>query len=523
MPISSVGSAAKNCKQRNNMAEPGVPGSLQEELTEAEILEKIRVAEGEHDELQQHAKILTKQLEAEAMERQVNYMKAQIDQLLKARDTAHSSTAVFNPLAIGDDETSQQLKKVLEMLQKEEEIRAQQKEEEIRKKQEEEQRKKTEEAEKKKQERKRREEEKQKQKEKEEQERLEKEEREKQAQKEREEKEEQECLAQEKEKEEKERLEQEKEKQNMEGKTSDDKLDSVIEWIKKIEERQKQEEKEKEHIRKLQAQIEEMTKADNRRSCQATGVNMFAGLDVLQGEGTTSIDLAAKAQAAMLAATSKRKRDEDEESDGESIHSKISANIGAKPKLQSGILVKSSHKVKFEVDWAHHWLGKEYEVNPVPFNQLKLSNYITGESDILLHCDKPEELHARLKLMRRIGYWTSKYDWPSARNVYAAIMRGIETGRENWNFDLRDYEDMLMSSNRTVVSQSRDQRKSRETYFCGPYQKGECNLDSPHYARIGPESIEKLVHHVCSTCLIKDGKKLTHPNGAQNCPRSKQN
>ena len=511
------------------MVEPednAIPGSLQDKLTEAEIQEKIRITEEEREELQKRAKLLTKQLEAEAMQRQVNYMKSQIDQLLKARDTAQSSDVVFNPSAIGEDETSQQMKKVLEMLQKEEEIRNKQKEEENRKRLEEEQRKKQEEQERKKQERKCREEQKQKQKETEEQERKEKEEKEmleqeEKERKDREEREEQERLAREKEKEEKEK--QDREKQTTQGNASDEKLESIVEWIKRIEERQKQEDKEKEHIRKLQAQIAEMTKSDNRRSCQATGINMFAGLDVLQGEGTTSINLAAKAQAAMLAATSKRKRDEGEEPDGESIHTKASINMGAKRKLQSGILVKSSHKVKFEVDWAHHWLGKEFEMNPVPFNQLKLSNYMTGESDILLHCDKPEELRARLKLMRRIGYWTSKYDWPAARNVYAAIMKGIETGRESWNFDLRDYEDMLITSNRLSVVQPREQRKSRETYFCGRYQKGECNLDSPHYARIGLEALEKLVHHVCSTCLIRDGKRLTHQNGAQNCPRSKQN
>ena len=68
-----------------------------------------------------------------------------------------------------------------------------------------------------------------------------------------------------------------------------------------------------------------------------------------------------------------------------------------------------------------------------------------GEADIILNCVKPEEMRARLSLMRRIGYWQIKYEWSSIRNVYAAIMRAIETGRENWNFDIKDYEDILTS------------------------------------------------------------------------------
>ena len=184
-------------------------------------------------------------------------------------------------------------------------------------------------------------------------------------------------------------------------------------------------------------------------------------------------------------------------------------------------MARTSQKIKYEVDWAHHWLGKEFEANPVPFGQLKLSHYITGETDILIHYDKPEEFRARLRLMRKIGYWSTKYDWTNARNVYAAIMRGIETGRETWNFDLREYEDMMLTpvKSHQIMTKDKDSKKSRDTYFCALFQKGECNVDSPHIARIGIDGVEKMVHHVCSTCLIKDGKKLTHPNGATNCPR----
>ena len=120
-------------------------------------------------------------------------------------------------------------------------------------------------------------------------------------------------------------------------------------------------------------------------------------------------------------------------------------------------------KVIYDVEWAHHWVGKEYDANPLAFNQMKIGQYIMGEAEIVLNCSKPEEIRARLRLMRRMGYWQTKYDWVSARNIYAAILRGVETGREDWGFDIRDYEDMLstpVTRQNIVVKEDRQGKKT---------------------------------------------------------------
>ena len=256
-------------------------------------------------------------------------------------------------------------------------------------------------------------------------------------------------------------------------------MEKVLEWINRQEMEKKKEEDMKAKIGRLQSQVEEMAKDENRRVCQQTGVNMFAKLDALQGEGA-GVSLAAKAQTAMLAAnTAKRKLDEDKVSEGESLNSTTShssKNRKLKAK-KSGLAVKSVHKILFEVEWAHHWLGKEFEANPVPFNQLKLSHYLMGEANILLVCTKPEEMRARLKLMTKMGYWQLKYDWPSARNVYAAILRGIETGRKCWEFDIREYEDMLVPSP-SSQSRGKNPRKLGTLIFVLP-TKGETVVRKP--------------------------------------------
>ena len=238
------------------------------------------------------------------------------------------------------------------------------------------------------------------------------------------------------------------------------------------------------------------------------------------------MNLAAKAHTAMMAVTAeKRKQLEDDASEGESVNSNCSQiSKHKKPKYKSGLATRSVHKIQFEVEWAHHWLGKEFEANPVPFNQLKLGHYIMGESNILLGCTKPEEFRGRLKLMKKLGYWQLKFDWQSARNVYAAILRGIETGRETWNFNLRDYEDMLILAAVNNMQVKGDQpKKLRDVYFCAAYQKGECALEAPHLAPIGNDGMEHRVLHVCSSCLLKDGKRLQQPNGAPGCPGSHNN
>ena len=247
-----------------------------------------------------------------------------------------------------------------------------------------------------------------------------------------------------------------------------------------------------------------MTKGENRQQCPMTGVNLFANLDLLQGEAGGNANLAAKAQAAMVAAnTAKRRREEDVESDGESVNSH---SINMKTRVyKSGLGVKSGQRVRYQIEWAHHWLGKEFEANPVAFNQMRLGQYLMGEADIILNCAKPEEIRARLRLMCRIGYWQTKNDWIAARNVYAAIMRGLETGREDWNFDIRDYEDMLGTSVARQGGVVKDEilvKKPREVFFCGPYQRGECDVDSLHYATIGADGSQNWfiisAPHACS-------------------------
>ena len=211
----------------------------------------------------------------------------------------------------------------------------------------------------------------------------------------------------------------------------DEKLEQVVNWVGQLQAKQMEQERKQQQLDELQNQLTVMNKLENRRSCTTTGVNIFSSLDTIQEGG--AVNLAEKAMATMVAAQNvKRKQEEEGDTDGESGNSTVSKASSNKVKrLKSGLAVKSAHKVKFEVEWAQHNLGKEFEANPIIFNQLRPSHYMMGETEIILRSQNPKEMRARLKLMKKMAYWQIKYDWSSARNVYAAILRGIETGWES--------------------------------------------------------------------------------------------
>ena len=476
--------------------------SLQAELTEAELQEKKEQLEKEQAEMDKRMRLLTAQAELEAKQRQMSLMKRKIDELMEARKKANSEPPVLNTELIAKDPAGNSMIQVLNLLQKEDEERNKMAEE-IRKKQEQETELKRQKEEKERQEEADRQEAERRETEKREAEKLEAEKHE--------------AEKREAEKREADLAEAERRKKEIEENKQDDIISQhessglkkdvqvLLDWIKKQEERQKQEDTEREKIKEMQKQIEEMTKDDNRRLCNETGVNMFAGLDALQG-ADAGVNLAAKAQAAMMEATRIKHRNQDEiESEGESGNSHVSRASKTKTEnkskvLKSGIAVCASEKILFEIDWAHHWLGKEYEANPVKYTDLKMAQYLMGEAEILMNCSKPEELRARMKLMRRMGYWSLKYDWNGARDVYAAIMRGLETGRETWSFDPKEFEDILtgpVTVNYSRQNQRDDRyrderpRRPRDIFFCGPYQCGECDLEGPHRQHLAQIEMKK--------------------------------
>lgn len=243
-------------------------------------------------------------------------------------------------------------------------------------------------------------------------------------------------------------------------------------------------------------------------SCPITGVNKLKNLQLI--EKTGGVDLTKKTQDAIDLA---RRNLQEGDTMGECLTSKSK-------RLQSGLEAKTAQKIRCEVDWAQHNLGREFEANSVAANQMRYEHYVLGESNIIRMCTDAVEQERRLEVMGKISYWRLKYDWALARNIYIAILRDLELGHGTWGtLDITVYKEMLEGNRIMGVAEGQPRKKSRDTWFCAAYQKGECKMEAPHMARVGLE--ERMVQHICSTCWLKEGKKAAHPNGGQGCSKPK--
>lgn len=257
--------------------------------------------------------------------------------------------------------------------------------------------------------------------------------------------------------------------------------------------------------------VTDMVDPANRYSCLRSGVSKLKNLELI--EDPTKMDLTRKTEQAIAMAL---QHCQEEDGEGESLCKKR--------KLQSGLDLKSSHKVKVEVEWAQHNMGREFEANPLSVTQMRFEHYVLGEVNIIRECKQQEQVEKRLCLLARIAYWRIKYDWPLARNIYVALLRDIEVGRYSWaDVDLNIYKEMLegnrIGGGNMPTKEEASKRRPRDVWFCAAYQKGECKMESPHSARIGQD--DRIVQHICSSCWLRDGKKLPHPNGGGGCPRAK--
>ena len=151
------------------------------------------------------------------------------------------------------------------------------------------------------------------------------------------------------EEEEKRRQQMEKDKKDEEARGLDvDTVKKVLSWIQEQKDNKDEEQVRKVKIQELQEQIQQMTQQDNRQACPMTGVNLLMSLELIQGDGAAEVDLTVKTQQQWFAGNNAKKRkDEAQESDGESVISNLSQNKNKR--LTSGFGMKSGQNIKFEI------------------------------------------------------------------------------------------------------------------------------------------------------------------------------
>ena len=214
------------------------------------------------------------------------------------------------------------------------------------------------------------------------------------------------------------------------------------------------------------------------------------------------------------------------DSDSDSASSSTENCKSKKSKAKkSGIVSKPTDKVKNPQSFPHNYLQFEYVNKDLKFKQLNFKQLVAGELEIISHfCKNEAENEGRLKLLQKISYYASVYQWSSILDFYAAWLRQIEIGKKSWKDDPQVLESAILSGNflpsdfrvssKTSV---KSQNSKPNIWFCYKFQRNKCEEKmSPHSATI--RGAVKTVHHICATCLQKDGTQKDHPECSDKCP-----
>jgi len=159
--------------------------------------------------------------------------------------------------------------------------------------------------------------------------------------------------------------------------------------------------------------------------------------------------------------------------------------------LKSGIKVKSADKVVNPQSFPHNFLQFEYVSKDIEFKQLNFKMFVAGELEIINNfCKNRSEKEGRLKLLQKVAYFSSIYQWTSVLDIYAACLRLIELGRKFWTDDPQILETVMLSGHNlpkenrqaNFKSASKNQTSSKEhIWFCVKYQRNKCEQSiSPH-------------------------------------------
>ena len=215
--------------------------------------------------------------------------------------------------------------------------------------------------------------------------------------------------------------------------------------------------------------------------------------------------------------------DSDDSSSDNKSHSKSKKK--KKKKKKSGISAKASDKVKFPQEWPHAHLQYEHVNKHVKFQDLNFKLLVAGELEILSGEDLTTvERQGRLRLLKKIVYYSSTYEFEGLKAYYAAWLRDIELGIKKWSDDPQEIETAILTKHvlknksptfKKGINQGTGQQSDR-IWFCSLYQRNKCPHKSTHLQVI--KGKQRMATHVCATCWQKDKKKLEHPECSSSCP-----
>lgn len=192
--------------------------------------------------------------------------------------------------------------------------------------------------------------------------------------------------------------------------------------------------------------------------------------------------------------------------------------------------------VKFPQRCPHTALQNEFVSLNLTFRKLDLRLFVLGELEILSGGSISKiEKEGRERLLKRILYHSGHFDWQCMLDLYAAVIKKIESGERSWAADFTDLEHMILTMRPKTISSGNSVFKSGgsasglgfesrkfaddkqdRVLFCNKFQRGECTYVEPHLTLIKGKQV--IVQHICASCWLKEKRKCFHAEKSEKCP-----
>lgn len=195
-----------------------------------------------------------------------------------------------------------------------------------------------------------------------------------------------------------------------------------------------------------------------------------------------------------------------------------------KKKDRSGLYKKASDKVKIAQAWPHLSLGQEYSGKILGFNDLRMSQFVAGELEIISHAKDESEKNGRLAFLKALMYDAVGCKYSSILNYYAAWVREIELGKKQWGDDFTKVGDAILKraalpdSGASGGSKKKTGKKNKIVWYCSAYNRGACSKASPHSSSQKINGVLREVAHICATCYMESKTEANHPENSRSCP-----
>ena len=208
----------------------------------------------------------------------------------------------------------------------------------------------------------------------------------------------------------------------------------------------------------------------------------------------------------------------DSDSEFSDSRSKHKSKKKKKKSKKSGMAKKASDKVKNPQIWPHSKLQYEFVSENVPFKKLDFNMFVAGELEILTSKISKVEYRGRIRLLKKMVYYSKLYDWKGLLKFYAAWLRRIETGLNSWGDDASQIETAMLSGHSSVKKSDKGYiPKSDQVWWCSDFNRDKCTYTSSTHQKSVKGHLRQ-VKHICGTCWRKDSKQLQHPETSAACP-----